>query len=159
MYKLIWRVLSNGLLALALTGNVALAAGQGDGDGWDQRTSKLAPVQEVIERGDYNAAIEELNVLHEQDPENPDVLNLLGFSYRKLGDFDNALRNYQAALALNPKHRDSNEYLGELYLQTGQLDKAEERLAVLDRACFFGCKQYSELKAAIEAYKKENGVN
>lgn len=156
------RLILHGIAALVLSSGVALADGGGDGGGnggneW--RNSKLKPVHEVIALGDYNTALEKLNKLHQEDPEDADVLNLIGFSYRQMGDFDNALRNYEAALALKPKHKGANEYLGELYLQTGQLDKAEERLAVLDKACFFGCKQYTMLKKSIKAYKKENGLN
>ncbi len=51
------------------------------------------------------------------------------------------------------RHRGANEYLGELYLQTGDLAKAKERLEKLDDICFFGCGEYNDLKAAIEAYK------
>ena len=153
------RLLSHGVAALLLSSGLSLADGDGGGGGGDKwRNSKLQPVQEVITLGDYTTALEKLSVLYEKDPNDADVLNLRGYSYRQMGDFDNALRNYQAALKLKPKHRGANEYLGELYLQTGQLAKAEERLAVLDDACFFGCKQYYDLKKAIQAYKQENGT-
>jgi tetratricopeptide (TPR) repeat protein len=71
-------------------------------------------------------------------------------------NFDIALDYYQQALAIEPDHRGANEYLGELYLQTGQPEKAEERLKVLDEECFFGCDEYDELEAAIEEYRKQN---
>lgn len=147
------------MLVLGLS--AAAGADGGDSSGGDDAwkdSSRLKPAQDVIALGDYNTAIEKLTALRREDPKDPDVLNLLGFSYRKLGDFDNALRNYEAALALKPKHLNANEYLGELYLQTGRLDKAQERLAVLDDACFFGCKQYTKLKQAIKAYKQDNGL-
>jgi hypothetical protein len=60
-------------------------------------------------------------------------------------------------LALKPKHRGANEYLGELYLEMGDLAKAEERLEVLDGACWFGCDEYSDLKEAIAKYKAQTG--
>ena len=56
---------------------------------------------------------------------------------------------------MSPKHRGANEYLGELYLETDQLAKAEERLKVLDGACFLGCEEYDDLKEAIEKYKEK----
>jgi hypothetical protein len=56
---------------------------------------------------------------------------------------------------LQPKHRGANNYLGHLYLETGSLEKAQERLAVLDKACSFGCEEYSELKQAISAHKQQ----
>jgi len=91
------------------------------------------------------------------DSSDADAYNLLGFSHRKLGDVEAALAHYGKALALEPKHRGANEYLGELYLELGQLDKARERLKVLDGACFFGCEEYSELKAKIAAYQAQAG--
>jgi hypothetical protein len=39
----------------------------------------------------------------------------------------------------------------------GQLDKAKERLKVLDGACFFGCEEYTDLKEAISAYEAKTG--
>ncbi|MEE8166960.1 MAG: tetratricopeptide repeat protein, partial [Myxococcota bacterium] len=81
----------------------------------------------------------------------PDVLNYLGYAHRRLGRFDESLAYYQQALALDPMHRGANEYLGELFVELGEMDRAEERLAVLDRACPFGCAEYEDLKRRIES--------
>lgn len=70
---------------------------------------------------------------------------------------ETAFAHYDTALELNPKHRGANEYLGELYLELGRLEEAQARLDVLDGACFFGCEEYSELKAKIEAYLAKVG--
>ena len=43
-------------------------------------------------------------------------------------------------------------------LETGQLEKAEERLAVLDKDCWLGCSEYTELKESIARYKSEKGI-
>ena len=91
-------------------------------------------------------------------PDSADAYNYLGYSHRKIGEYEAALDAYQRALKLQPRHLGANEYLGELYLELGQLDKAEERLAVLDDACFFGCREYSELKERIADYKKRQGA-
>jgi tetratricopeptide (TPR) repeat protein len=104
----------------------------------------------------FDQAIPLMEAVVDADPKNADAWNWLGYSHRKSGDFDAALRSYNQALALKPKHRGANEYLGELYLQMGKLDQAEQRLVVLDSACFFGCEEYRELKEAI-AYFKEHG--
>ncbi len=74
-----------------------------------------------------------------------------------LGDVEMALAHYRRALEMEPGHRGANEYLGELYLELDRLDAARERLEVLDDACFFGCEEYSELKAKIEAYMAQTG--
>ncbi len=77
-------------------------------------------------------------------------------SQRQLKQYDSALECYQKALQIDSRHRGANEYLGELYLQIGQLDKAEERLEVLDKECFFGCEEFDDLEAAIADYRKQN---
>ena len=110
----------------------------------------------LVQEEDYAAAIEELDAALAEDPEDADTLNYLGYAHRKLGNYEEAEDYYLRALEQEPEHRGANEYLGELYLETGRLELAEERLAVLDDACFFGCEEYDELKEAIEAYKASN---
>jgi tetratricopeptide (TPR) repeat protein len=75
----------------------------------------------------------------------PDVLNYMGFASRKLGRFDAALGYYHQALAIDPNHLGATEYLGELYIQMGQMDRARSQLARLDRMCAYGCIQREEL--------------
>lgn len=75
----------------------------------------------------------------------PDVLNYMGFVSRKLGRFDDAISYYSAALRIDPNHLGATEYLGELYVQLGQLDRAERQLARLDDLCAYGCEQREEL--------------
>jgi len=118
--------------------------------------SRLKPIQELIEEQQFQQAIKELDTALQDDPDDPDLLNLLAYSHRNLEHFDIALDYYQQALKIKPKHLGANEYLGELYLILGQLEKAEERLAVLDKACFFGCGEYDKLKQAIREYRHKN---
>ena len=127
-----------------------------DGGGGGSRESRLAPYQKLIEKEQYQQAIDALGEALEKDAEDADLLNLYAFSNRKLGRFDIALDYYSRALEIKPKHRGANEYLGELYLQLGDLEKAEERLAVLDRACFFGCDEFDDLERAIDEYREQN---
>ena len=121
--------------------------------GYSGSNSRLSPIHELIEDEQYQAAIDALQTALKDDADDADMLNLLAFSQRKLGKFDIALVNYQKALAIDPGHRGANEYLGELYLQMGQLEKAEGRLQVLDDECFFGCKEYDKLEQAIMNYR------
>ena len=72
-------------------------------------------------------------------------------------DLDRAESHYEQALRINPKHRGALEYSGELHLTRGDLAKAEQRLAALNKACFLPCEEYTELKAAIEAHKRKAG--
>ena len=145
------------LLVLTLSASEqTLAAGGDDDDEASQSEYSLA--KQAIKDGDYDVAIDKLTQLHEEDPNDADVLNLLGYGYRKSGNVDQSRGYYLQALAIEPKHRGANEYLGELYLETEQLDKAQERLAVLDKACWLGCEEYTELKESIEKYKAGKGI-
>ena len=134
---------------------VAPAAG---GDDDDKPTSEYSLAKQALDDGDYEIALDKLARLHEESPDDADVLNLLGYGYRKIGNFDQARGYYLQALAIDPDHRGANAYMGELYLETGQLAKAEERLAVLDAECWLGCSEYTELKESIAKYKTENGI-
>ena len=83
---------------------------------------------------------------NKKNPSKPDTLNYLGFTTRKLGDFENGEKYYLQGLAINPTHIGINEYLGELYVATGRHNLAVERLEVL-KGC--NCEEYEELKAII----------
>lgn len=76
---------------------------------------------------------------------NPDVLNYMGFASRKLGRFDTALAYYDEVLRIDPAHLGATEYLGELYIQMGELNRARTQLARLDELCAYGCAQREEL--------------
>ena len=149
MYKL-----SHLFIVLALVSS-GLAPVHADG-GNAGRDSPLAPFQKLIDEQKYQQAITELDKALEDEPDNADLLNLMAYSQRQLEHYEIALECYQKALQVEPRHRGANEYLGELYLQIGQLDKAEERLEVLDKACFFGCKEFDTLEQAIADYRKQN---
>jgi tetratricopeptide (TPR) repeat protein len=142
------------LIVLALA-SFSLTPVHADG-GNAGRDSPLAPLQKLIDDGKYQQAITELDKALKDEPDNADLLNLMAYSQRRLKHYDIALECYQKALQIDPRHRGANEYLGELYLQIGQLDKAEERLEVLDKECFFGCEEFDDLEAAIADYRAKN---
>lgn len=131
------------------------------GDGGSDESKTLPPAassdyqagKAAVEAEDYQRAIDYMTKVVATAPDNADALNYLGYSHRKLGRFDESLVWYQKALAANPNHRGANEYLGELYLQMGDLAKAEERLNKLNDLCFFGCEEYDDLKEEIAEYK------
>ena len=62
---------------------------------------------------------------------------------------DAAFIYYFKALDLDPDHTSAREYLGELYVKLGQIDKAREQLARLERLCPQGCEERDDLAAAI----------
>ena len=143
----------------ALTFALATGSAQamGDDDAKNAVDPNFAAAKQMIDDGRYAEAIPLLEKVIAADSKNADAFNYLGYSNRQLGNTDAALNHYQAALVLEPRHRGANEYLGELYLTLGDLAKAEERLEVLDGACFFGCDEYTELKNAIAEYKARTG--
>ena len=107
----------------------------------------------AVQAGDYQRALASLQKTVQADPRNADAWNYIGFSQRNLQHFDESLAAYQKALTINPDHRGANEYLGELYLKTGDLDKARERLSKLQSLCPAGCSEYDDLKKAVGAYQ------
>ena len=84
-------------------------------------------------------------------PNKADTLNYLGFTTRKLGDYENGEKYYLQGLAIEPNHIGINEYLGELYVATNRIDLAKERLKILANC---NCKEYSELKQIIDGTKE-----
>ena len=95
----------------------------------------------------YSQAFSKLEKAHKSDKKNPDILNYMGFTTRKVGNFEQAEKFYLQGLKIKPNHNGINEYLGELYVQTNRIDKANERLEVL-KSC--NCKEYSELELIIK---------
>ena len=84
-------------------------------------------------------------------PNQADTLNYLGFTTRKLGDYENGEKYYLQGLEIEPNHVGINEYLGELYVATNRLDLAKERLKILENC---NCEEYKELKQIIDGTKK-----
>lgn len=148
------RILLTTLLLVLSPAALAVDTGSSWNSGSTPDNQNLTAARKAIDAGDYRGALENLYKAAEAKPKDADINNLLGYSHRKLGAKDRAFAYYQTALSIEPNHKGANAYLGELYLELGDLPKAEERLAVLDRVCTFGCAEYTELKNAIAAYKK-----
>jgi len=148
MTKLLVRFALAAVTALALQQG-ALAADTPEPTAPD----KLTQARGLIKNKKWSEAIDELKRVN--DTGSADWNNLMGYSLRKAStpDFAGAERHYNEALRIKPDHRGALEYSGELYLMKGDLATAEKRLAVLDKACTFGCEEYTDLKKAIERYK------
>ncbi|KWV49375.1 hypothetical protein AS026_10620 [Rhizobium altiplani] len=108
----------------------------------------LTSVRAKIAAGDYQGARDELRGLAE-DTQQADVYNLLGFTLRKTGDYRTSLTYYAKALELEPDHKAAREYLGELYVETGDMAKANDQLARLTTLCPNGCEERDDLAKAI----------
>ena len=147
------------VLLIAASPSFAAGGGSGGSNGstWSGSDAKdnanFAAGRTAVESKDFAKAIPLLEKVVASDPNNADAFNLLGYSRRNAGDLDGAFAAYERALTLDPKHKGAHEYVGEAYLQAGNLAKAEEHLAALDKICFFGCDEYDELKDRIAAFK------
>jgi len=121
------------------------------------RDSQYAEAERAVKRGDYPAAIRLLEGVVAKDQRNADGYNLLAYSIRKSGDPAKSIPIYEKALAIDPKHKGAHEYIGEAYLALGDLDKAKQHLATLDKLCFLPCEEYTDLKKAVQAYESSGG--
>jgi len=110
----------------------------------------LTSVRAKIAAKNYVAALAELRDLAE-DTQQADVYNLLGFTLRKTGDFKTSLTYYTKALELQPDHKAAREYLGELFVETGNMEKAREQLDALVKLCPGGCEEREDLQKVINA--------
>ena len=155
------------LLTLGLTSN-SLAAGSsssssGSGDmdtksNYDKAVKLIKAAKKYDRDGKvdkakkrYERALKFLVKSNKSKPNKADTLNYLGFSTRKLGDFENGEKYYLQGLAIEPNHIGINEYLGELYVATNRMNLAKERLSVLE-GC--NCEEYNQLKGVIDGSKK-----
>jgi tetratricopeptide (TPR) repeat protein len=114
-----------------------------------KKYEKKGKTEKAIKR--YEKAQKLLIKSNNKNPNVADTLNYLGFTTRKLGDYDAGEKYYLQGLEIEPNHVGINEYLGELYVVTNRMDLAKERLNIL-KAC--NCEEYDELKEIIEGKKK-----
>ena len=114
-------------------------------------SAALVDAENYVKSGSWNDAIAVLKPILDAEPRNADALNLMGYSLRRSGDMQNAEYFYLKALQVRSNHRGANEYLGELYVEIGRLDKARERLEALEAICGTSCEEYRELKQAIDS--------
>lgn len=114
--------------------------------------------RKAIEAKDFKSAVGNLNKAVQDNPNDADAHTMLAYSYRKLGSFDKSMEHYQKALKIDSNHRNTHEYLGELYLDMNQPVNAEKQLQTLKKVCpLFGkCAEYNDLKNSIDQYKAKN---
>tara|TARA_B100000963_G_scaffold134860_1_gene117260 strand:+ start:913 stop:1395 length:483 start_codon:yes stop_codon:yes gene_type:complete len=148
------------VIMITLLMNSTLFAAGGDGGGssdaslYDEAV-KLVKRAGKLERKDkldkakklYSQAFTKLEKAHKKNKKDPDILNYMGYTSRKVGNFDVAEKFYLQGLSIKPNHNGINEYLGELYVQTNRIDKANERLSILKNC---NCNEYKELELIIK---------
>jgi tetratricopeptide (TPR) repeat protein len=116
----------------------------------------------AFEREDWQGVLDHMSAALEVRPWQDNAHNLMGFAYRKLGDYPAALEAYDKALTLNPYNRGALEYLGEAYLELDRPDDAKQTLDRLAGACrllahggvdpLATCGEWQELSEAYEVY-------
>ena len=160
MKKLIYTL----LIIIALTNNSFSAGSSSDNDS-SPKVSDYAKAKNLIKAAKkyekkgktekaqkrYAKAQKLLLKSNDKKPLQADTLNYLGFTTRKLGDYERGEKFYLLGLEVEPNHNGINEYLGELYVATNRMDMAKERLEVL-KTC--NCEEFNELKEIIEGTKK-----
>ncbi len=148
------------IISFCLISQIIQAAGSDSSSG-DSKSNYFEDAKKLIKRAGklekkektdkakklYSKAFNELEKAYSSDKKNPDILNYLGYTSRKVGNFDMAEKYYLKGLNIKPDHNGINEYLGELYVQTNRIDKAKERLEVLKNC---GCDEYKELGLIIK---------
>jgi len=107
----------------------------------------------LADEGHFQEARDLLSRIQKQEQSR--VLNMVGYTTRKLGDVDKGLDYYKRALALDPNYLRAREYLGEGYLQKGDLSKAKEQLTEIANRCAGSCEDYGKLEDAIVRYVTE----
>lgn len=136
-----------------------------NGKVWDKNKKKCVVVQGKGQLDDqniyetardlaYNRRYEEAITILKfaENQRDPRILNYLGYSNRKLGRIEAGIEYYSAALKEDPDYTLVMEYMGEAFLQLGQVDKAREQLSEIERRCGRDCREYALLKAEIDQY-------
>jgi tetratricopeptide (TPR) repeat protein len=102
----------------------------------------------IYDRGDYATAIEQLKALGHDD--RADVANLIGYSYRKLGNYQVSQLWYERALKADPNHVRTWQYYGLWQIEQGNRDQAQYHLNRIGAICGTDCPEYKSLAAALE---------
>jgi len=102
----------------------------------------------IYQRNDYAAAIEQLRALGRDDAAN--VANLIGYSYRKLGDYKLSQTWYERALKSDPNHVLTWQYYGLWQIEQGNRETAQYHLSRIAAICGTACDEYRSLAAELE---------
>ncbi len=138
------------LVCAAIMAGMAAIGSAGAVDAPQPTTADLARARGMVKAKDFKAALVELRQF-EGRLEHADLYNLLGFAYRKTGDYPRAEVNYAKALRLDPNHLGALEYQGELFIETNRMAQARQNLTRLTTLCPRGCEELDDLREAIRA--------
>jgi tetratricopeptide (TPR) repeat protein len=140
--------------ALPLLPCTARAAPSDEGD--DQallRDADFAAGRAAVKASDFKLALQRFQSALRRFPDAADLHNELGFSHRKLRQFDKAFEHYKRALAIKPDHRGAHEYIGEAYLMVNDVASAQKHLDALRSICLLPCEELQDLQKAIAEHQ------
>lgn len=109
----------------------------------------LATARKEIDANNWSKALADLKLIAAANPSSADTYNLMGFTYRNMGNYDRAGQAYAKALKLNPKHTGALEYQGVLFIKLGEVDKARANLDKIKSICGTSCEPYEDLEKAL----------
>ena len=147
------------ILLLFVSFNAIGAGTSSSTDDSSQTADQIIKLYELAEKHidnqSYNKSLKLLKKLTKREDlgtKRADIYNLLGFSYRKHSEpnLDKAFEAYRIALDANPEHLGAHEYLGELYITLGNMNKANEMLLKLETIAGTNSMEYRKLKTAID---------
>ena len=150
--KFVLNLLFTNILIGVLSISITYAAGSSSKDDspkQNQHSTGYYKAVKLIKAENFDDALILLQTLIEDNPNDADIHNYLGFSFRKIGEFDKSSYHYEKALNINPKHLGALEYQGELYIALGNIEKAKENLVKIDDICFTQCSELRELRKSI----------
>ena len=117
------------------------------------RDADYAAGKRAIDAKDWAEAVRRFERAKVRNPDQADVHNLLGFSYRNLRQYEPAFVAYKRAIEIDPRHRGAHEYIGETYLAVGDLANAQKHLAALRDICVLPCEELADLEKAVAQYQ------
>ena len=148
MTKIAIRVLTLAMLSTALVSGPVLKAFAAGGD-----TPSAPPASDTKasdtkhkKKGDKSSSIDDPKFLEDV----ADVANLIGYSYRKLGNYELSQAYYQRALKDDPNHVRTWQYYGLWQLEQGNREQAQYHLSKIGELAGTDSKEYRSLQAALE---------
>jgi tetratricopeptide (TPR) repeat protein len=141
------------LIASDVEWPICTTMGSLDGEAdWAPLDADFAAGKRALGAGEWKTAIAAFELAAVREPGNADIHNYIGYAYRRLHEPEHALAHFEAAIAVNPRHRAAHQHAGEYYASIGKLAKAREHLAALDRICLIPCAEHADLQTAINRF-------
>lgn len=110
----------------------------------------LTEVRAAIKAKDFKGAITALTAIIDRGTVHADVYSLLGFSWRKSGDYKSAQLYYAKALDFDPNHKGALEYQGQMFIELGEMERAKKNHERLVKLCPTGCEERDDLEEALK---------